>query len=109
MGSKNSKKKLDNNTPLLVWIDENVNNKENKKYQNYIKKELKYNILTFKSVNEAIDELLKLEFNKIYIISSGKSYIKYIELFKENLNKFMICPQTIIFTRNKKTKKTYII
>jgi len=113
MGGKNSKNQgkpkkqekqkndFDLNTPIIVWIDKKVNNKANKKYKNYITKNIKYRIFSFDSVTIAIDLLKKIEFIKTYIICSGLAYLEYIQLFKKNLNEFMISPQTIIFTSNK--------
>ena len=103
MGNKNNidTKTLDRKFPILVWIDQNVNNKENSRYKNMITKEFKYKIFVFTSVTQAIENLKKIEFVQTFIICSGKSYIKFIKLFKENINDFMICPKIIIFTRNK--------
>ena len=103
MGNKNNidTKTLDRKFPILVWIDQNVNNKENSRYKNMITKEFKYKIFVFTSVTQAIENLKKIEFIQTFIICSGKSYIKFIKLFKENINDFMICPKIIIFTRNK--------
>jgi hypothetical protein len=71
MGGKNSKNQgkpkkqekqkndFDLNTPIIVWIDKKVNNKANKKYKNYITKNIKYRIFSFDSVTIAIDLLKK--------------------------------------------------
>ena len=104
MGNKSTNidiKTLNKKVPVLIWIDQNVNNKENKSYRDYIIKNLKYQIFCFTSVNKAIENLKKIEFIQIFIICSGKAYIEFIQIFKENINDFMICPKIIIFTSNK--------
>ena len=88
--------------PILIWIDKNVNNNENKEYKEKIINNLNYDIKSFDSVSKAIDFLKKIEFIKTYIICSGKAYIIFIKKFIENINKFMICPKIIIFTSDKK-------
>ena len=88
--------------PILIWIDKNVNNNENKEYKEKIINNLNYKIYSFDSVSKAIDFLKKIEFIKTYIICSGKAYIIFIKKFIENINKFMICPKIIIFTSDKK-------
>ena len=92
----------DSNIPILIWIDKNVNNNENKEYKEKIINNLNYDIKSFDSVSKAIDFLKKIEFIKTYIICSGKAYIIFIKKFIENINKFMICPKIIIFTSDKK-------
>ena len=104
MGNKDTiidNKTLNRQYAILVWIDRNVNNKENMHYRNLIVKEFNYQIFGFTSVTKAIENLKKIEFIKTFIIFSGKEYIEFIKLFKENINEFMICPKIIIFTRNK--------
>ena len=101
MGNIIDTKTLKKDIPNLIWIDKNVNNEENMSYKNYIIKEFKYNIFTFTSATQAIENLKKIEFFKTFIICSGKKYINFIKLFKETINEFMICPKIIIFTRNK--------
>ena len=92
----------DSNIPILIWIDKNVNNNENKEYKEKIINNLNYDIKSFDSVLEAFDYLKKIEFVKTYIICSGKAYIEFIKEFTENINEFMICPKIIIFTSDKK-------
>ena len=95
-------KTLKENTKV-IWIDPNIDNDENKNYVyelNLLLKEEK-NVKTFKDASNAIDYLKSLEFDKTVIISNGGSYPEFIKLFKNNINKFKICPKIIIFTENK--------
>ena len=109
-------KKEEENIPLLIWIDKNSSNKENKGYKKKLKDELKIEIKSFKSVSDAIKYLKKIKFRKTFIICSGRAYLKYIKKFREQINEFMICPKTIIFTsdaigylnRNEKNVDLYI-
>ena len=72
--------------PILIWIDKNVNNNENKEYKEKIINNLNYKIYSFDSVSKAIDALKIIEFVETYIICSGKAYIKFIKKFIENIN-----------------------
>ena len=72
------KSKIERNYKQIIWIDQNVNNEENKFTLQYFKSELKndYNIITFESVKQAFDlfeqEKQIFEFNLFYVIVSGR-------------------------------------
>ena len=94
--------KIPSGIPLLFWIDQNVNNKENNHYKERITKKINIKIYSFDSTVMAINVLKKVEFNKTIIICSGRAYIDFIKIFKSEINDFMICPSVIIFTHDKK-------
>ena len=103
MGNKIEKEKnKDEYNPILVWIDQNVNNEENSIYKKQINEILQnIKIYSFEKVSNAITRLKEIKFNKTLIICSGRDYPEYIKIFTKEINKFMICPKTIIFTSNK--------
>jgi len=85
----------------LIWIDQNVNNEENKGYKKEIKKLMKVNLSCFTDVPKAMEYIKKLEFVRTYIICSGRLYPTFIIEFKSNINDLMICPRMIIFCGDK--------
>ena len=85
----------------IIWIDQNVDNEENNGYLKELKNYNYFKIKCFKNIDEAINEIKKIEFEETYIILSGKLYITFIEKFKENLKDMYIIPKIIIFTGNK--------
>ena len=44
----------DSNIPILIWIDKNVDNNENKKYKEKMISNFKYKFYGFDSVSKAI-------------------------------------------------------
>ena len=85
----------------IIWIDQNVDNEENNGYLKELQNYNYFKIKCFKNIDEAINEIKKIEFEETYIILSGKLYITFIEKFKENLKDMYIIPKIIIFTGNK--------
>ena len=85
----------------VFWIDSNVDNKENSGYLKELKNYKYLKINCFKDVKEAVNKIKTIEFEETTIIVSGRLYIKFIEIFKENLKDIYIIPKIIIFTKNK--------
>ena len=94
MGAKNSIK--------AVWIDQNINNQENKNYKIKLSRIIGLSIKPYDNTINALEYLKSLKFNPVFIIISGRLYTEFIIYFKNNINKFIICPTIIIFTSNKK-------
>ena len=89
------------NTITGVWIDQNINNEENKKYRTKLSGIIGLEIKPYDNVSVAIKYLKTLKFVPIFIIISGRLYPEFITNFKNNINIFTICPKIIIFTSNK--------
>ena len=85
----------------IIWIDENIDKEEYKDY----KKELKALEYTksdyFETIENGINCLKNIEFEKTKIIISGKLYINFITKFKENIRDILTIPKIIIFSSNK--------
>ena len=89
------------NVKYSIWIDENIDKEE---YENY-KKELKaleyIKLDYFETIENGINCLKNIEFEKTKIIISGKLYINFITKFKENIRDILTIPKIIIFSSNK--------
>ena len=85
----------------IIWIDPNVDNKENSGYLKQLKSYSYFKPKPVKKMDEAMNIIKSIEFEEVYIILSGKLYIKFIEQFIENLKDIYIIPKIIIFTGNK--------
>ena len=85
----------------IIWIDENIDKEE---YEDY-KKELKaleyIKLDYFETIENGINCLKNIEFEKTKIIISGKLYINFITKFKENIRDILTIPKIIIFSSNK--------
>lgn len=83
----------------IIWIDEKINNSENKSYLEKMKNvypNIKINV--YDNLEEGFNEILNLEFVCIFVIVSGRLYSRYYHKLKENLVKLKCIPINIIFT-----------
>jgi len=86
----------------LIWIDAKVNNSENKEYQNLLKKRYKLNIQTFEDALLGIKALEKIQFESIFVITSGTIYPEFFSYMKRTYNELRVVPFSIIFTSSTK-------
>ena len=91
---------LEYNPENVIWLDENIDNSENKGYLNELNS-LGYNVQCFKNVDEGFKYIQNLKFESTKIIISGRLYLRFIKKFIDNLNEIYVIPKIIIFTRNK--------
>ena len=97
---------LENDNNKIIWIDQNVNNLENKHTLKYFKKELKdnYDIITFESVSETFNLLKKLEnvfkFKLLYVIVSGRLAEEFFNNYAEKVIDMNILCASIIYCFN---------
>ena len=90
----------------ILWIDQNIDNLENKFTIEYLQKELKddYNITTLKSVSEAFYLLeIKKElfsFRLFYVIVSGRLAEEYFNNYAEKVINMNILSASIIYCYN---------
>ena len=83
----------------ILWFDEKINNNENQIYFN----QMKTSFRNFKGYNDLLDEAFEKfydnsKFEIIYVIVSGRFFIRYIQKIKDNINKIVNIPYTYIFT-----------
>jgi len=87
------------NPNIIIWIDPNIDNKENQQYSKYLKSIS--NFKGYKNIYDAIEDLKTIKFEETKIILSGKLYIDFIKKFKSILQDIYVIPKIIIFTSNK--------
>ena len=85
----------------VIWIDPNIKNEENSGYKTELEKIGNIRLKCFEKVEEAINQLKKLQFEETKIIISGKVFIDFVLLFQENILDMRVVPKIIIFTGNK--------
>ena len=83
---------------IVIWVDPQVDNAENKKYLKFMDKFDYLKVRYFKEIKLAIAEIKKIDFEETLIILSGKLYFDFIDIFKENLNDINIIPKILVFT-----------
>ena len=118
------------NEPLIIWIDKNINNYENRKYLAELGYHFNNNLQTnhyyinsfsqdgiymeynnksnnfihpFDIIDEAIKDIKNIRFDSTIIIVSGRCFKDFIEEFHKNINDIFVIPKIIIFTLNQKT------
>ena len=90
----------------IIWIDENIENRENQGYSELLEKsQLLKNKCT--KIEEAIEILKKISFKEVKIIIAGRLYQNFIESFKQNIKDMKVAPKIIVFTMNKKSFLDY--
>ena len=96
----------------IIWIDENIDNKENiiiiNKLENIFKN---IKLKLFKKIDESINYLESIIFEETKVIVGDKLYSKFISQFKKNINNIYCAPKIIIFTTDRekfiKSNKEY--
>ena len=90
----------------IIWIDENIENRENKEYSKLLEES---RLLKKKctKVEDAIEELKKISFKEVKIIIAGRLYQNFVESFKQNIKDMKVAPKIIVFTMNKKSFLDY--
>ena len=106
LNSEENLPKFDENRKQILWIDQNVNNEENRQTLEYFKNEFKdgYNIITLESVSAAFEllEILKkvFEFRLFYVIVSGRLAEEFFNNYAEKVIDMNILSATIIYCFN---------
>ena len=82
----------------LIWIDAKVNNGENRGYQNLLKNKYNLNIQAFEDAASGIMALEDIQFESIFVITSGTIYPEFFKYMKRTYNELRVVPFSIIFT-----------
>ena len=104
MGSYNNVPTLSNEEILqfqnsnLIWLDSNVNNSENTIYQNLIKKVSQIKFYTFTEINKCIQKLIKINYEKTFVLVSGTLSKKFFTEIEKIKNQLKVMPIIMIFT-----------
>ena len=93
------------NKTLIIWIDKDINNKENEKYQEILEKYDKIKLKCYEQLDKGIELIKETKFQKTIIITSGRIFPDFYKEFKANLKEINIIPHIIIFTSNIKKYK----
>ena len=83
----------------IIWIDENIEDEEYKDFKKKLKSEY-IKIDCFQNIENGINCLKKIEFEKIKIIISGKLYINFIKKFKDNIKDIYTVPKIIVLSKD---------
>ena len=95
------------NQKNVVWIDQNNDGPENKRYLQIYSEVLKNFYFTLvTSVKEGYECLSKFKFKLVYIILSGRLAEEFLDIYEENLQKLHIITLNIIFCFNGKFHET---
>lgn len=86
----------------LIWIDAKVNNSENKGYRNTLKKKYNLKIGAFEDAKLGIKALEKIQFESIFVITSGTIYPEFFRYMKQTYEELRVVPFSIIFTSSSK-------
>ena len=81
----------------IIWVDKNINNSENKSYQEDILKSFK-NLHCFTNIEEGFKYLISIKFSLTYFIISGSLFIDFCTLLKLRQDSLLTVPRIIIFT-----------
>ena len=85
----------------MIWIDANIDNKENVAYRKELSSIGSIRLRLAKNVDKAIKYLKNIDFHETKIIVSGRLYPEFIKSFKENIIDIYVAPKIVVFTRNK--------
>lgn len=85
----------------LIWIDAKVNNSENKGYQKILKEKYNLKIETYETADQGIDALENIQFESIFVITSGTIYPEFFGYMKRTYEELRVIPFSIIFTSSK--------
>ena len=84
----------------IIWIDENIENRENQGYSELLEKsQLLKNKCT--KIEEAIEILKKISFKEVKIIIAGRLYQNFVESFKQNIKDMKVAPKIIYLRWNR--------
>ena len=85
----------------MIWIDANIDNKENIAYVKELNSIGSIRLRLSKDVDKAIKYLKNIDFHETKVIVSGRLYPEFVKKFKENIIDICVAPKIIVFTGNK--------
>ena len=96
---------------IVLWIDSNIENEENKVVINELKSIESLRLKLFKNIETAFEQLKYIEFKETKIIISEDLYSEFLKSFKEKILEMYVAPKIIIYAKNKenfiKTNKDF--
>ena len=92
----------------LVWIDQIIDNEENKGYIKIMKEKYSINCIQFKDVESAFHYIINsLKYKVIALMVSGRLFSSYAKALDKYKSKLTTVPLTIIFTSSVSKFKNY--
>ena len=85
----------------VLWIDSHIDDPSGSLYVSELKSISSLKLSLFKDVEEAINYMKSIEFQKTIVIVSGKLYSELVKKFKENIKDMHVAPKIIVFTADK--------
>ena len=83
----------------ILWLDPNINNSQNIKYQNEFNKINNINFIPFTETRKCIESIQIIRYEKTFIIISGEIVKDFYKEFEKIINKIEILPEILIFTK----------
>ena len=80
----------------LIWIDSNLDTNENKRILETLSSKL--NVIKCNNIKQAFNHILKIQYQTVFVVISGKFYNDYIKELNINIDKIICIPISIIFT-----------
>ena len=85
----------------IIWISLNKNNTTISAYLKELENSKYYKINIYNSLEESINQIKNIRFEETIIVVDGSIFIKFIEMFQQNISNIYIVPKIIIFTEDK--------
>ena len=85
----------------IIWISLNKNNTTISEYLKELENSKYYKINIYNSLEESINQIKNIRFEETIIVVDGSIFIKFIEMFQQNISNIYIVPKIIIFTEDK--------
>ena len=82
----------------IVWVDQQINSKQNKQYKEMLVSLGNFKIKYFTDVNEAMVHLKSIKYEETFIIVSGRLYTDLIGNLIKNFVDLSIIPKIVVFT-----------
>ena len=85
----------------IIWIDQKISNYENQVYFKLMQEKFKnVNIIACETLEDGIENLLKIKYELVFVCTSGRLYQDYLKKLKEITNDLYCLPISVIFTSN---------
>ena len=82
---------------IIIWVEQDIDNEEFSKYIEKLRT-LEFSVIKlYKNVDDAINEIKRIEFKKTSIILGPKIYFEFVNEFKRFINEIYTIPKIILF------------
>ena len=88
----------------MIWIDYNIDNKENKEYSRLLKENV--TLIKCKTIDQGLNEIKKIKFERVILMLSKTTFDNFITSFEHEKNEICCSLNIIIFTQ--KIRKSLI-